>query len=250
MNRNTLRKMYLIVAFSLFLCFGLSAVFGAENDSNECVSFETINEIEFSVNDSDVKEVYGASQVVVTIPPGIPTTLAEKTKASTVCESSDDETTTCEEEEETVSEAETAPEIPIYTCHGAMLDEDLQEYIYWLLDAEGIGFYYETFLCQAFQESSYDSVQVTVNNGNNDCGLMQVREKYWDYFCGEFGYSGEILNAYDNAYIAVKLLAKYWRMYGSKEEMISHYMMGEGGAYCQKYVDDVMSHIPYLVRVR
>ena len=140
-------------------------------------------------------------------------------------------------------------DVPLYSCHGLVLDPDLQRFAYSLLDGYGMVCYYEYFLCQAYQESTYQADQRTLNHGCWDCGLMQIREIYWPEWSAESGIVGDIMDPYDNVRMACYILSRYWSSTGSIAETISLYMAGWGGPWQEQYVSDVTSHMSFLAKI-
>jgi len=151
---------------------------------------------------------------------------------------------------EPVTAQEPAPaEVPLYSCHGLVLDPELQRFAYSLLEGYGMVCYYEYFLCQAYQESTYQADQRTLNHDCWDCGLMQIREIYWPEWSAESGIVGDIMDPYDNVRMACYILSRYWQSTGSIAETISLYMAGWGGPWQEQYVSDVTSHLPFLAKI-
>lgn len=156
------------------------------------------------------------------------------------------------EASETIPETMPAPEeteIPLYSCHGLILPPSLQEYAYGILESYGMQDYYEYFLCQAYQESTYQVDQRTLNHDCWDCGLMQIREIYWSEWSAESGIVGDIMDPYDNIRMACYILSRYWQTTGDVASTISMYMSGWGGEWQEEYVRDVTGHMPYLQRI-
>ena len=76
----------------------------------------------------------------------------------------------------------------LYRISGECIDSYTQERLYMALDEKGIAYWYETALCQLFQESRGE--KYAVSKDGKDHGILQYRLQYWDSVCDQYGYSG------------------------------------------------------------
>ena len=129
---------------------------------------------------------------------------------------------------------------PIYAVNGAVLDENVQRYFYQKLCEAGIGWFFETSLLIAYQESRFDFY--AQNPNGRDKGLLQYRVEYHPGL--------EWWNPYAEIDIFVAQMENRARMGCSVLDMVSRHNQSDWGSYSQKYVDEVMMHAGGLVRIR
>ena len=134
---------------------------------------------------------------------------------------------------------ETVDHVVRYSVDGHFLGQDLERYLMEQLEARGIGWFYQTALCQIYQESRFN--HLAANRNGLDFGLCQFRVTYWDGFARQAGLvSYDIMNPIDQIYVYAWMMAKYIREEGSVEMALSRYYTGTPGTYCDTYVRDVM----------
>lgn len=131
---------------------------------------------------------------------------------------------------------------PLYSVNGAILGEDIQEYLYRRLSEAGIEWFMPYAILIAYQESTFDIYAVNQKNGI-DKGLFQFRSTYWG--------AGDIFNPYTQIDVFVGLMANRANNLGcTVSDMISRHNQSDYGQYCQSYVDAVMGWAGSLVQVR
>ena len=130
----------------------------------------------------------------------------------------------------------------IKAVNGAVLDGNLQRYLYDTLCARGIGWYYDISLCQLYQESRFDPNIIAYNG--LDMGIAQIRSTYWGGLCAEAGLpNGNIFNPYDNIFIYTYLMARYLNAHGGDVNWgLSAYFTGNT-AYSPEYIQQVMQWV-------
>lgn len=132
----------------------------------------------------------------------------------------------------TQEESTEAPAIPYYSVNGAVLDLDIQRYLYQRLAEKGIGWFMPYAIMIAYQESRFNPRAENANG--QDKGLFQYRLKF---------YSGsDIFNPYEQIDIFTQQMANRANSGCSVNEMISRHMMSDYGTYNQTYVDQVLQH--------
>lgn len=135
-----------------------------------------------------------------------------------------------------------------YSVDGLFLGQDLENYLHEQLDARGIGWFYQTALCQIYQESRFN--HMAVNKNGLDFGLCQFRITYWGGFARQAGLvSYDIMNPIDQIYVYAWMMAKYLAEEGSVEGALSRYYTGHSG-YCASYVNDVLQWTGHLQEVK
>lgn len=131
-----------------------------------------------------------------------------------------------------------------YSVNGHFLGQDLERYLMEQLDARGIGWFYQTALCQIYQESRFN--HIAVNKNGLDFGLCQFRITYWDGFARQAGLvKYDIMNPIDQIYVYAWMMAKYLAEEGSVEGALSRYYTGHSGC-CASYVNDVLQWTGHL----
>ncbi len=215
------------------------AAFRSDDVENiETVSFETITE---STEAQIVKRKIEKSQNL-TKNKIIMFETATIDKATEATSEIVDETTEIVDEttEVTTEVATEAPYegIPVYAVNGDMLDPKLQEYAYACLAMLDIGFYYQTFLCQMYQESRFDQGAVSPWG---DYGLCQLKGIYHDYFKQLAGIpEADLVNdPYSNIYVGAFLMAHYYKQCWDVNTAISTYNTGTFNQYNADYVAQV-----------
>lgn len=104
------------------------------------------------------------------------------------------------------------------------MDEDLQEFIFYLSVAYEMDFTFVMALIQ--QESGFRS---DVVSATNDYGLMQINEVNHSYLKEQLEIT-DFLNPYDNIRAGMFILRKLFEKYGMPEKVLMAYNMGEEGA--------------------
>lgn len=104
------------------------------------------------------------------------------------------------------------------------LDEDLQEFIFYLCAGYDIDFTFAMAMIQ--QESNFDA---DVVSATNDYGLMQINQCNLDYIEEALGIT-DILEPYNNVRAGLFILRKLFEKYETPERVLMAYNMGEGGA--------------------
>ena len=104
------------------------------------------------------------------------------------------------------------------------MDEDLQEFVFYLSAAYEMDFTFVMALIQ--QESRYtpDIISVT-----NDYGLMQINKMNHPYLKEQLEIT-DFLNPYDNIRAGMFILRKLFEKYETPEKVLMAYNMGENGA--------------------
>lgn len=138
---------------------------------------------------------------------------------------------------------------PLYSVDGHVLNEDLQNFLYDCLDAKGCSWWYEYALCQAYQESRFNTGCVNPRN-LEDKGLFQYKERYWAATAAQYGYSyPDIFDPYVQIDVYTSQIAdRCASRYGDPWYMLSdHYTGGYG--YNQGYVNDVTQWLYTMERL-
>lgn len=76
----------------------------------------------------------------------------------------------------------------IYRIMGEEIDPYVQKRLYMVLAKAGIAYWYETAICQLFQESRGNCG--AVSKDGKDHGIFQFRLEYWDEVCEQYGHAG------------------------------------------------------------
>ena len=138
---------------------------------------------------------------------------------------------------EAPTQAET---FPIYSVNGAVLDVNVQHYLYQRLCEAGIGWFYETSLLIAYQESRFNPV--AENPNGRDKGLFQYRIEYHPGL--------DWRNPYAETDIFVVQMAQRANIGCSIPDMISRHKQSDYGPYDEAYVQQVAQWRPTLVRIQ
>lgn len=104
------------------------------------------------------------------------------------------------------------------------MDEDLQEFIFYLSQAYEMDFTFVMALIQ--QESSY---KPDVISASNDYGLMQINEINHPYLQEQLGIT-DFTEPYGNVRAGMFILRKLFEKYETPEKVLMAYNMGETGA--------------------
>ena len=104
------------------------------------------------------------------------------------------------------------------------MDEDLQEFVFYLSAAYEMDFTFVMALIQ--QESGFRS---DVVSATNDYGLMQINEVNHPYLKEQLEIT-DFLNPYDNIRAGMFILRKLFEKYETPAKVLMAYNMGEGGA--------------------
>lgn len=141
------------------------------------------------------------------------------------------------------------PTRPLYSVDGQVLAEDLQLYLYSCLERKGCAWWYEYALCQAYQESRYNTGVVNPRN-LEDKGLFQYKERYWPAVTAKYGYSNpDIFDPYVQIDVYTSQIAeRVVTRYGDPWYMLSDHYTG-GFGYNQQYVNDVIQWLYKMERI-
>lgn len=104
------------------------------------------------------------------------------------------------------------------------MDEDLQEFIFYLSQAYEMDFTFVMALIQ--RESSYNP---DVISASNDYGLMQINEINHPYLQEQLGIT-DFTEPYGNVRAGMFILRKLFEKYETPEKVLMAYNMGETGA--------------------
>lgn len=104
------------------------------------------------------------------------------------------------------------------------MDEDLQEFVFYLSAAYEMDFTFVMALIQ--QESGFRS---DVVSATNDYGLMQINEVNHQYLKEQLEIA-DFLNPYDNIRAGMFILRKLFEKYETPAKVLMAYNMGENGA--------------------
>lgn len=104
------------------------------------------------------------------------------------------------------------------------MDEDLQEFIFYLSQAYEMDFTFVMALIQ--RESSY---KPDVISASNDYGLMQINEINHPYLQEQLGIT-DFTEPYSNVRAGMFILRKLFEKYETPEKVLMAYNMGETGA--------------------
>lgn len=123
------------------------------------------------------------------------------------------------------------------------LDQNIQEFIYYLCYTNDIDFYIVMGLIKA--ESGYNP---NVISKNGDYGLMQINKINHEWLNQNLGIT-DLLDPYQNARAGVYMLSDLYAKYSTTERVLMAYNLGEsganalwrGGVYTTKYVNKVVS---------
>ena len=133
-----------------------------------------------------------------------------------------------------------AQSTPLYSVNGAILGEDIQEYLYRRLSEAGIGWFMPYAILIAYGESSFNIY--AENPNGRDKGLFQYRVEYVPWM--------DWTNPYAQIDYFTVQMANRANSGKTVSEMISAHNMSDYGPYNQSYVDHVMSQEGTLIRVR
>ena len=104
------------------------------------------------------------------------------------------------------------------------MDEDLQEFVFYLSAAYEMDFTFVMALIQ--QESGFQSDVISITN---DYGLMQINEINHPYITETLGIT-DFLEPYNNIRSGMFILRKLFEKYETPEKVLMAYNMGETGA--------------------
>lgn len=104
------------------------------------------------------------------------------------------------------------------------MNEDLQEFIFYLSEAYNMDF---TFVMALIQHES--SFQPDAVSATNDYGLMQINECNHAYITEALGVT-DFLDPYENVRSGMFILRKLFEKYETPEKVLMAYNMGETGA--------------------
>lgn len=130
-----------------------------------------------------------------------------------------------------------------YRIRGIMPSVEWQRALYRELERQGIAWYMPYAVCQVFQESRWNQYS---DNGC-DKGITQQKGIYWEARASRYGVGGASIwdiNAQFRVFAC--MMSQYLAAAnGDIGWALSYYFYGNG-YYAEKYVSDVMSHLPYL----
>lgn len=106
------------------------------------------------------------------------------------------------------------------------MDEDLQEFVFYLSAAYEMDFSFVMALIQ--KESGFQS---DVISATDDYGLMQINKINHPYLTEQLAVK-DFLDPYDNIRAGTFMLRKLFEKYETPEKVLMAYNMGEGGATC------------------
>lgn len=104
------------------------------------------------------------------------------------------------------------------------MDEDLQEFVFYLSAAYEMDFTFVMALIQ--QESNF---QPDIVSATNDYGMMQINAVYHPYLKEQLAIT-DFLNPYDNVRAGTFMLRKLFERYENPAKVLMAYNMGESGA--------------------
>lgn len=104
------------------------------------------------------------------------------------------------------------------------LDENLQEYVYWMADAYDVDFAFLMALIRSESNFNADAVSAT-----NDYGLMQINQKNHEWLSEAVGVT-DFLDPYQNIQAGVYILYNLFERYDDPHMVLMAYNMGESGA--------------------
>lgn len=104
------------------------------------------------------------------------------------------------------------------------MNEELQEFVFYLSAAYDIDFTFVMALIQ--QESNYNA---DIVSATNDYGLMQINLQNHTYLKEQLGIS-DFLNPYDNIRVGMFTLRNLFEKYETPSKVLMAYNMGETGA--------------------
>lgn len=99
-----------------------------------------------------------------------------------------------------------APEPPGRTYFDVPLEEELQDYIFYICEEYGVD--PELIVSMIFHESNFDSAVIGENDSGYSYGLMQIMPR-WNYERMERLGCLDLLNPYQNILVGVDLVAEY-----------------------------------------
>ena len=140
-----------------------------------------------------------------------------------------------------------------YSVNGAILDFEMQDYIFNMLRKYEMEWYFPTFLCQVYQESRYDqNARAYHLNGTVDVGLCQLKDRYHEEIKAIAGLGPEA-NLYSDPYAnlsgGMALMHRNWTACLDVNTAISAYLTGSVSQYNETYVKDVRKWESTLMEV-
>ena len=129
---------------------------------------------------------------------------------------------------------------PLYQVDGYVPNTDLQTYLYNRLCEQGIPWFMPYAVCLIAQESTWNPM--AQNKNGEDFGLLQYKLRFVPWM--------DWTNPYQQIDYFVAQMANRAAAGCTVSDMISRHYASDYGEYCQKYVDDVMSHSNTLVQIR
>lgn len=151
-----------------------------------------------------------------------------------------------EEPDPIVETVKEKPGFKAYTIHGITPPKEWQKALYRELERNGIAWYMPYAVCQIFQESRWNQY---ADSGKGDQGITQQKAIYWSSRAARFGAKGaSIWDVQAQFKVYAGMMAAYLKAAnGDIGWALSYYFYGSGQR-ADKYVSDVLSHLPYLAR--
>lgn len=151
------------------------------------------------------------------------------------------------------TEAETVqggvlPTATVYSVNGETLNPDFQRWIYGKLTEAGIEYWYETMLCQMYQESRFS--QYAVSKDGRDHGILQFRAEFWNDVSTQYGFPGaDIYDPYVQVAIYIKQTAERINSGISGAEVLTRHKTSDWGVYDQQYYNEVSQWFDTIERI-
>lgn len=129
----------------------------------------------------------------------------------------------------------------VYGVAGKYMDGAVYDYLVSELRANGIEWWLTYAVCEAFQESGFNTQAKAPHGDGFDCGLFQYYDKYWESKCRLYGIA-EWPNSIFDPYVQIQIYCKEFasRLQDAtiEQALSDHYTGGQG--YYEKYVNDVL----------
>lgn len=137
---------------------------------------------------------------------------------------------------------------PIYSVNGETLSPDFQRWVYNKLQDEEIEYWYETMLCQMYQESRFD--QYAVSKDGRDHGILQFRAEFWNDVSAQYGFPGaDIYDPYVQVAIYIKQTAERINSGISGAEVLTRHKTSDWGVFDQQYYNEVSQWFDTIERI-
>jgi len=171
----------------------------------------------------------------------------KRTETKRVAQTTQVETSTTHEVVEETQVHET--KVETFKVAGKAMDESLQRFLYDELSSYGCAWWFPYAICQAYQESNFQTDCISAHSGenNDDCGLFQFKQKWWNWYASEAGVQGDIMNPYTQIEVYAFHVCGWLNEGASVEQALSNWYTG-GQGYSQEYVNDVLRWTERLER--